>query len=30
MSALPLPGEARALVEFLPLALAWLCWVASR
>jgi hypothetical protein len=28
MSALP--GEARALVELLPLALAWLCWVVSR
>jgi len=28
MSALP--GEARTLVELLPLALAWLCWVVSR
>ena len=27
--ALPLGGEAKALLELLPLALAWLCWVIS-
>ena len=29
VSALALAGEAKALLELLPLALAWLCWVIS-